>query len=222
MGIDLSKLKARIISKLRKLTGELSLSDRQKQLLKDLLSPDEPKQMEAAIELGKEADLQLFCMLHFYMQDDFLDDFMMRISGREFRYEFAQKKMVKFYSLVAASNMLSQGAFFEALVGAIKSKGEPLQERCDIIYMMGKVFEAFGKDIHARESAFTSEKIGGLFIQSLLGILGDPSEPTEIKIASAMALSNTVQNPSIRTDLPQNLASEVFGKLQQYSDVLKG
>ncbi|MEM4633555.1 MAG: hypothetical protein QW275_00170 [Candidatus Anstonellaceae archaeon] len=219
MGIDLSKLKAKITANLRRITGEFSLSDKQKQLLRAIVSSDEQKQMEAAIEIGKEPDLQLLCMLHFYMQEDFLDDFMMRVAGKEFRYEFAQKKMIKFYSLVAVSNMLSHGLFFETVVGAIRSKGESVEERCDIIYMMGEVFNAFGKDIHSREASFTSEKIGGLFVQSLLSILQDASEPAEVKVASAIALKKTVENPSIRTCLPKNLALEVFENLKQYSDI---
>jgi len=217
--LDLSKIKARVVSKLRRLTGELTLSDGQKQMLRDLFSSDEQRQMEAAIAIGKEADLQLLCMLQFYMQDDFLDEFMLHLGGKEFRYEFAQKKMVKFYSLVAASNMLSEGLFFETVVGAIKSSGEPVQDRCDMIYMMGSVFEAFGKDIHAREAAFTSEKIGGMFVGTLLSILDSAGEPEEVKVASAMALKKTVQNPTISTVFAPELTKQVFGKLQQYGDV---
>ena len=219
MGLDLSKIKMHVVSKLRKLTGELSLTDKQKQLLRELFSADEPRQMEAAMAIGKEADLQLLCMLQFYMQDDFLDEFMLHLAGKEFRYEFAQKKMVKFYSLVAASNMLSEGMFFETVVGAIRSSGEPVQDRCDMICMMGAVFEAFGKDIHSRDAAFASEKIGGMFVRSLLSILDDESESPEINVASAMALKKTVQNPSISTAFAPDLTAQVFGKLQQYADV---
>ncbi len=221
MAFKLSDLKGRIISKVRMLTGELFLAPAEKQLLRELFVADERRQMEAAIGIGKTGDIRLLCMLQFYMRDDFLDEIMLHIRGRDFHYEFAQKKMVRFYSLLAASNMLSNEGFFETLVGAVQSRGEPLEERCDIMYVIGSVFEQFGYDIHSREEAFTSEKIGGMYISSLLSILNSGEEPEEAKLASAISLGKTVQNPAIRLALAPAVAKEAFEALSKYPDAAK-
>lgn len=221
MGFKLSDLKGKIVSKVRMLTGELMLSQNEKQLLRELFCADERKQMDAAVAIGKSCDIRLLCMLQFYMHDDFLDEIMLHLRGRDFHYEFAQKKMVRFYSLVAASNMLSQEGFFETLVGTLQSRREPLEERCDIMYVVGSVFEQFGYDIHSREEAFTSEKIGGMYVTTLISIMGAKDEPEEAKVASAISLGKTVQNPAIRMALDATIAKEAFEAIAKYPEVAK-
>ena len=219
MGISISQLRGKVISRVKMLTGELMLTPEQKKLLRGLFSPDERMQMDAAIAIGKSDDIRLLCMLQFYQQDDFLDELLQHFSGKGFGAGFAQKSMVRFYSLVAASNMLSHGNFFDTLVSAVQDGHQPLEERCDIMCMMGSVFEQFGQDIHSREAAFTSEEIGGKYIVALLSILQSEAEPQEAKVASAMSLGRTVQNPSIRTSLQPTVAQQAFEALKEYSDI---
>lgn len=221
MGLDLGKLKSSVISKVRRLTGEMFLSPQQKQMLRDLFCMDENKQMAAASEIGKSGDIQLLCIMQFYVQDDFLDELLTFARGRELHYQLAQKRMIKFYALVASSNMLSNQPFYEGVVGTIKSPHEPVQERCDLIYMLGSVFESFGQEIHSREAAFISEKIGGMFIGTLLSVLASEQENETVKVASAMALKKTIANPSISTELAPDLAGQVFGRLAEYKEVLQ-
>jgi len=221
MGLDLRKIKIELVGKIRRLTSELTLRDDQKQILRDLFSSDEARQMNAAMAIGKSSDIRLLCMMQFYLHDDFLDEFLAHVGGKEMRYEIAQKKMIKFYSLVAASSMLSNDPFYRGVMGVIQSGAEPAEERCDLIYMLGLVFESFGQEIHSRDAAFVSDKVGGLFVGTLLGILESASEADEIKVASAMALRKTIQNPSISTAFTPQLTQQVFGKLKEYSEVLQ-
>ena len=220
MAIDLKSLKISLASKVRRLAGEITLPSDKRQLLRDLFSADERRQTEAAVEIGKTLDVRLLAMMQFYLQDDFLDELMLHFSGKEYHYEFAQKRMIKFYSLMAASNMLMDAQFFDSVVAAIRDPSEGPEERCDLICMMGSVFEEFGRDIHSRDAAFVSQKIGNLFVRALLELLGAQAEPDEVKVASAMSLKKTVQNPSISTGLDAQLAKEVFGKLQEYGEVV--
>jgi len=219
MGISISQLRGKVISRVKRLTGELLLTPEQKSLLRGLFSPDERAQMDAAIAIGKSDDIRLLCMLQFYQQDDFLEELLLHFSSRDFNREFAQKSMVRFYSLVAASNMLSHGNFFDTLVSTVQDGHQPLEERCDIMCMMGSVFEQFGQDIHSREAAFTSEEIGGKYIVSLISIIQSDSEPEEAKAASAISLGKTMQNPSIRTSLQPTVAQQAFEALKEYPDI---
>jgi|GEM_PF-1375313 len=218
MDLSLSKLRGKVIAKVKRLTGELLLTSAQKEMLRDLFSSDERRQMEAAIAIGKSDDIRMLCMLQFYQQDDFVDELLLHFKGRESHFDFAQKRMVRFYSLVAVSNMLSHGDFFQTVVGTVKNKSSPLEERCDIMCVVGQVFEQFGGDIHAREAEFTSQKIGGMYVVAMLGILGSQDEPKEAKVASAISLNKTVQNPSIRVSLEPALAQQAFAALSQYGD----
>lgn len=219
MAIDLKSLKISLASKVRRLAGELTLPGDKRQLIRDLFSADERKQTEAAVEIGKTGDVRLLAMMQFYLQDDFLDELLLHFSGKGYHYEFAQKRMIKFYSLMAASNMLMDAQFFDSVVAAIRNSAEGPEERCDLIYMMGSVFEEFGHEIHSRDAAFVSQKIGNLFVRALLELLSMQAESEEVKVASAMSLKKTIQNPSISTDLDPQLAKAVFGKLQEYGDV---
>ena len=221
MAISLTQLKGKVLAKVRMLTGELFLTAGEKEMLRGLFSRDERRQMDSAISIGKSDDIRMLCMMHFYQQDDFLDELMLHLRGREFRFEFAQKQSVRFYSLVAASNMLSHGNFFDTLVSAVQSRREPLEERCDIMGVVGSVFEQFGQDIHSREAAFSSGEIGGKYIAALLSIMGSEAEPEEAKVASAISLGKTVQNPSIRTALEPSVAKQAFDALSQYADVTR-
>jgi hypothetical protein len=117
--------------------------------------------------------------------------------------------------------MLSNQPFYEDVVGVIKSQREPVQERCDLIYMLGSVFESFGQEIHSRDAAFISEKVGGMFVGTLLSLMDAQQESEEVKVASAMALKKTIKNPSISTELAPELAHQVFGKLTEYEEVLQ-
>ncbi len=219
-GLDLRNLKMTLVSKVKKLTGEITMTSEQKQLIRDLFSSDEKSQMEAAMAIGKSRDVRILAMLQFYLQDDFLDELLAHYGGKEFHFRFAQKKMIKFYSLVAASNMLLEGEFFGGVVSEIANPSESTEERSDIIFMMGAVFESFGRDLHAREATFVSEKIGGQFVKTLVSLLSSESEPDEVRVASAIALHKTIFNPNISTNLDPALAKEVFSLLKAYGDVV--
>ena len=219
-GLDLHNLKISLASKVKKLTGELTMTSEQKQMLKELFSSEESNQMDAAMRISKSHDIRLLAMLQFYMQDDFLDEVLKHFGGKEFHYKFAQKKMIKFYSLVAASNMLSDVNFFESVVSTISNPTESKEERCDLAYMMGEVFESFGRDIHAREATYISERIGKQFVRTLLTLLSSEGEPDEVRVASVLALHKTIFNPNISTNLEPELAKEVFARLKEYGDVV--
>jgi len=217
--LDLKGLKVSLSSGLRKLTGELMLNSEQKKMLRDLFSEDEQSQMEAAVSLGKSRDMRLLAMLQFYMQDDFLDELLAHIGGAEFHYRFAQKGMIKFYSVAAASNMLSDPQFFESVLSAVMNPSESVEERCDILSVLGCVFEKLGSEAHMRDAAYVSERVGWQFVKSALSLLSsDKSE--EVRVACAMALSKAVTNPSIRTNLDPGLAKQSFDVLKAYGEVV--
>ena len=219
MGFDLSALKITLASKVRRLSGEFALTREQEQLLRDLFSPEPGKPASAALALGKERDVQLLSLLFFSAQGSFIDELMLRFRGREFHYQFAQKKLLRACSLSAACSMLMDGGFFDTVVGTIQSQANPAEERCDLIYMVGSMLEEFGREMRSRDAAFASEHVGGSFVRALLGLMASGHEPEEIKVASAMALKKTIQNPSISTEFGPALTSEVLARLQEYRDV---
>ena len=219
MGFGLSALKITLGSKIRRLSGEFAFTREQEQMLRDLFSAEQGKPASAALALGKERDVQLLSLLFFSTQGGFIDELMLRFRGREFRYQFAQKKLLHACSLSAACSMLMDGGFFDTVVGTIQSPANLPEERCDLIFLMGSMLGEFGGEMQSRDAAFASEHVGGSFVRSLLGLMASSREPEEIKVASAMALKKTMQNPAISAAFAPPLASEVLARLQEYRDV---
>ena len=97
MGLNLGSLKKSVISKIKRKIGEFLLPPEQQSLLRRLFSSSEQDQLDAACSLGKIPDVNLLCLLQFYLQDSFLDELLAGLPGREFRMELAEKKAIKFY-----------------------------------------------------------------------------------------------------------------------------
>ncbi|VVB99579.1 Uncharacterised protein [uncultured archaeon] len=220
MAISFKSLKTSIISKVKRKLGEFMLPKEKQALIKKLFAPSKEDQLEAATELGKSPDMEILSLLHFYLQDSFLEELMGSLPGGEFKLDLAEKKAIKFYSLMAAAFMLSDRPFFSYVMQAISSRNEPTEERCDLIYITGSVYEAFGMELHSKEGALASEESGQAYVNALVAILKEENEPEEVKVASALSLKKALSNPNISTALPVPLAKEAFAQLSTYRDVL--
>ena len=145
---------------------------------------------------------------------------MSSLPGGEFQTDMAGKKARKFYSLMAASGMLSDRAFFDYVVQMMGSISVPLEERCDLICVLGEVFAQFGSDMRSGEGAEVSEKSGIDFVSALLEIIGRPNEKQEVKAACAIALKKALSNPAISTELPPETAKSAFARLALFGNDL--
>jgi hypothetical protein len=206
--MDLSKIKITIGSKIKKLTAQIFLSEHQKKLLKNLFSSDEQTQLAAAIEIGKEPDLQLFGILSFYLKDDFLDELFLAIHEGGFKYAIAKKNTIKFYSLIAVSSMLEKQGFFETILGIINSKTESDEERADAIFVLSSIFEEVRLDWYKEEKI--SDKKIDLFFEILLSILDSDSESIELKTAAFLSIKKLAYSP-----IRQKLSKEINAKIDE-------
>jgi hypothetical protein len=206
--MDLSKIKITIGSKIKKLTTQIFLSEQQKKLLKNLFSSDEQTQLAAAIEIGKEPDLQLFGILSFYLKDDFLDELFLAIHEGGFKYAIAKKNAIKFYSLIAVSSMLEKQEFFETILRIINSKTESDEERADAIFVLSSIFEEVRLDWYKEEKI--SDKKIDLFFEILLSILDSDSESIELKTAAFLSIKKLAYSP-----IRQKLSKEINAKIEE-------
>lgn len=216
MGLDLKNLKTSIISKIRRKIGEFFLPPEQQRLIRKLFAPSEQDQLDAASALGKMPDVQLLSLLQYYLQDGFLDELLASLPGREFRLDLAEKKTIKFYSRMAASIMLSDLNFFSYVMQMISSPAVEAEERCDLICVMGSVFETFGPDAQVRGAGIT-EKSCESFVKSVSGVMACREEQEEVKAACAIALKKTMGNPNISIQLDPGLAKGAFEQLASYN-----
>lgn len=153
MKLDIRALKAGLEAKIKRRIGEFFLPSEQQLLLKKLFLPVEQDQLSAAQALGKMPDVNLLCLLQFYLQDSFLDDLFASLAGGEFRRNLAERNAIKFHSRLAAAIMLSDRQFFDYVLQEIGSPAVPVEERCDLICVAGAVFEAFGADLRTPSGA---------------------------------------------------------------------
>ena len=219
MGLDFSNLKKSVISKIKRKIGEFALPPEQQGLIRRLFSRTEQDQLDAACSLGKAPDAQVLCLLQFYLQDSFLDDLIAGLPGREFRLDLAEKKAIKFYARMAASMMLSDSQFFSYVLQMICSKAVEAEERCDLVSVVGAVFETFGeetKDTGLGQGAWVE------YAWATLAVMASPEEQEEVKVACAMALKKTLRNPNINADAEPNLAKAASERLAAYGEVLAG
>ena len=216
--MNLGSLKKSVISKIKRKIGEFLLPPEQQSLLRRLFSSSEQDQLDAACSLGKIPDVNLLCLLQFYLQDSFLDELLAGLPGREFRMELAEKKAIKFYSRMAASMMLSEGAFFSYVLQVIRSPAVEAEERCDLACAVGSVFESFGPEAEAQQAV--GENSGGEFVRALMGIIASPEEKEEVRAACAIALKKAVCNPEIGRALGPQLAKSALEQLEPFNAAL--
>ena len=216
----MKSLKTSMEAKIKWRIGEFLLPKEQRALLKKLFSSSEKEQLEAATALGKIPDLQILCLLQFYMQDNFLNELLGSLPGDEFQREVAGKKAIKFYSLLAASTMLSERSFFDYVVQMMGSPAVPLEQRCDLICIMGSVFEAFGVSPIPKEAAELSEQWGEEFIKMLLDMVGIQDEKAEVKSACFVAMKKVLSNPNVSLLLDQEISKAAFWQVASHDSVL--
>ncbi|MCX6772447.1 MAG: hypothetical protein NTV88_01605 [Candidatus Micrarchaeota archaeon] len=221
MGLDLKGLKNSLEAKVKWHIGEFLLPKEQRILLKNLFSSSEKEQLEAATALGKIPDLQLLCLLQFYMQDNFLNELLGSLPGDEFQREVAGKKAIKFYSLLAASSMLSERSFFDYVVQMMGSGAVPTEQRCDLICIMGSVFEAFGANSGSKEAVEISEQCGEEFVKMLLDMVGIADEKPEVKSACFVGLKKVLSNPNVSLLLDPEISKAAFWQVASNASDLK-
>jgi hypothetical protein len=68
MGLDLANLKKSVIYRIKRKIGEFALPPEQQRLIRNLFSSSEQDQLDAASKLGRTPDVQVLCLLQFYLQ----------------------------------------------------------------------------------------------------------------------------------------------------------
>ncbi|MFA5105604.1 MAG: hypothetical protein WC506_01460 [Candidatus Micrarchaeia archaeon] len=216
MTISIGALKIKPPEIMRRLSAEFSLPEEHKALFQKLYSRSEPEQMEAAIEFGKVRDVRLLAMLQFSLKDDVLDEVLTHAAANN--YEVAQKPNVRLFSLMAASHMIDDSGFFSQIIGSIINTSETAEERCDLIYVMSTLFEEFGHQIHMRDGAFISQKIGGEFVNALLAILSSPAQPEEVRVAAAVGIKKTIKNGNVSMQFNSQTVQNIVNVVKEFAD----